>query len=308
MNNLNWNQTNIPLYNWTKSLERIVCSYNLPNINGPMIYIGSDYSGTHAKSLYHVISLLVVDIKNSILWEQERQSIRRYYLPSGRKMSFKGLNDRNKIRALSPFLLAADNLNGLSLSFVVNKSVNDLFVNKRNFTSTIKMFGLQSRWNLSSLEIALRVSYLVAFLIGGFSKPDQDIYWISDEDDMFSNRSKILDMQRLLGLFSSATVKHKLGNLGLGTTTLDEGDYFEEDVTAIPDIIAGTISEVATKIAISSNGRVSHLVPALVPYNLSHKSRIICDWIWNPNSNLKKVVAILERFGNGYVISRLDLK
>lgn len=150
--------------------------------------------------------------------------------------------------------------------------------------------------------------YLVSMLICGISKPKQDIHWISDEDELFCNPSKIADMSKLIGKFTALNINHELGSLGLGTTAIDEEDRLEEDLTAIPDIIAGTMAEIATKLAQSANGRIPTSLALTSPKNLTAKAEIISSWLWNQQSNLKKVVAVVEQLDkNKKVIFRLDM-
>ena len=296
------------LYSWSHSLENIINSHDIPNLKGEEIYIGSDYSGNQADSKYNVYSILYVDLLNSKEWEIQRRLVRNVFLPDGRKMSYKGLNDQKKRDALIPFLRAADKIMGVSLTLIVSKAVPQLCLNKHDLAIAHKAYGLKTIWKYKSLETAMRVCYLISTLIAGLSKPGQNISWISDEDDMFSNNNKSIDVQRILGAFSSMLVHHNLGELGMGTTAIDPGDYLEEDITAVPDLIAGALAETATKIATLSNGKISSLVSSLMPYNLSIKARTMCSWIWDSKNSLKKIVVKIEDEGDGkFAISRLDL-
>jgi hypothetical protein len=49
-----------------------------------------------------------MDADSSMPWQIERLRIRQRYLPDGRRISFKGLNDVKKQQALIPFLEATD--------------------------------------------------------------------------------------------------------------------------------------------------------------------------------------------------------
>ena len=60
----------------------------------------------------------------------------------------------------------------------------------------------------------------------------------------------------MLGLcqaYTSTYIRHKLGSLSMGTTALDEGDFLEEDFAAIPDLVAGTLSDIMTVINSQGN-------------------------------------------------------
>ena len=308
MNKQNWAKIRTPLYRWNQSLERIICSYNIPDLTGPAIYIGSDYSGSHRDSRYHVISVFYVDLRESLLWHTLRHQVRRQYLPDGRRMSFKGLNDRKKQEALIPFLNAANHAHGICLTIAVNKDVTDLCLYKQELTIAQNSFGLETKWTHKSLEIAMRISCIVAMLVCGLSKPKQDVCWISDEDELFSNAGKMADMGKLFSKYTAININHELGLLGVGTNIIDEDDRLEEDLTAIPDLIAGTMAEVTTKLAQSANGRIPGNLALSAPRNLTMKTNLISSWLWQKQSPLQKVVAVVEQYGNeATMVFRLDM-
>src|SRR5690348_16877621 len=101
-----WNTINEPLYPWVQTIERIVCAENLPMMSGADIYIMSDYSGDSKASKFNVISVLYMDFRASMAWEVKRRAVRRLYLSDGRRISFKSLGDRQRQKALIPFLEA----------------------------------------------------------------------------------------------------------------------------------------------------------------------------------------------------------
>jgi len=85
-------------------------------LDGPTLMIYSDYSGNSRDSRFETISLLFVDLRAASVWDSLRTSVRQQFLPDGRRMGFKGLNDSYKRRGLSWFLRAADHLHGSSAS------------------------------------------------------------------------------------------------------------------------------------------------------------------------------------------------
>ncbi len=307
MKNQNWKPIQTPIFPWTRSFEKIIASYELPIFSGAIVYIVSDYGGSHEKSKYQTISVLFVDVENSRNWEIQRRQIRQRYLGDGRRLSFKGLNDKKKQKALIPFLKAADSIRGVSVTLIISKAIDNLYILKKDVEVACESFGLESKWKFDSLETAIRVAHLISILIAGLSKENQDVYWISDEDELFANTQKAQDLQKIIGKLSGISVNHKLGDLGMGTTVIDEGDRFEEDLTAIPDLIAGTMSEIATKLAQTTGGRIpSNLA---VPFwgEFSKKTEIISSWMWNNSQGFPKIVIVLEKYGKGFTTFRLKM-
>lgn len=307
MRNQNWKPLQTPIYPWTRSFEKIISSYELPTLSGPIIYTVSDYGGSHKTSRYQTISVLFVDLENSRNWEIQRRQIRQQYLKDGRRLSFKGLNDKLKQNALIPFLEATDLIRGVSVTLIISKAIDNLYLRKKDLAVTRKSFGLESKWKYSSLKTAIRVTHLVSMLTAGLTKEGQDVYWISDEDEIFANAQKTRDLQKIIGKFSAINVNHNVGTLGMGTTVIDEGDRLEEDLAAIPDFIAGAMSEIATKLAQFAGGRIPPNLAVPFSGEFSTKTNIIRSWLWSKNQGLPKVVIVIEKHGKGFATFRLDM-
>lgn len=307
MKNQHWKPIPTPLYPWTRSFEKIISSYELPELSGTIIYAASDYGGSHKASKYQTISVLFVDLDNSRNWEIQRRQIRQRFLADGRRLSFKGLNDRQKQNALTPFLLSANFIRGVSVTLVISKAIDNLYLLKKDVEVASKSFGLESKWNYNSLETAIRVAHLVSVLTAGLTKENQDVYWTSDEDELFANAQKTRDLQKILGRLSAISISHKLNNLGMGTTIINEGDRLEEDLTAIPDLIAGAVSEIANKLAQSTGGRVPSNLAVPFSGEFSTKTDIISSWLWSKNQGFPKAVIVIEKHGKGFTTFRLDM-
>ncbi len=202
---------------------------------------------------------------------------------------------------------ATDLIRGISVTLVISKAIDNLYLRKTDLEIAHKSFGLESKWKYTSLKTAIRVAHLVSILTAGLSKESQDCYWISDEDEIFANAQKTQDLQKIIGKFSTISISHKLDNLGMGTTVIDEGDRFEEDLTAIPDLIAGAMSEIATKLAQSTGGRIPSNLAVPFSGEFSTKTDIISSWMWSKNQGLPKVVIVIEKHGKGFTTFRLDM-
>lgn len=263
---MSWRNISHPLYPWVRTMNRILAVEDPPSIIGPTMLIASDYSGIDKKSLYHVTTVLCTDMEASAEWELLRRDVRQRYLADGRRMSYKALNDQNRAKALVPFLSAAEYLHGLCLVIIVNKSIRHLCLNNAaDYQRMREVAKLRARWKDRELEAMLRLVHFVAVLQGGLSQPHQNIYWISDEDSFFANMVRSADVTRLLSSYSSHYVKHGLGELGVGTTAIDEGDRVEEDLAAVADLVAGAVAEVMTRMAEQCGGRIPRDL-AVEPY------------------------------------------
>ncbi len=117
-----WKPIKHAIYPWVVTMDRIMRREPLGDMSGPLIHLFSDYGGTHKGSMYETTAFLYMDASGSEKWQAERLRVRQRYLPDGRRISFKGLNDINKRQALIPFLEAADMVPGVLLVVAVHKS------------------------------------------------------------------------------------------------------------------------------------------------------------------------------------------
>jgi hypothetical protein len=202
------------------------------------LYITSDYSGEHAGAPFEVYSFLVAQMHDVLHWARHRGYIRAALLEDGRRMSFKSLGDRQRARALPPFLLHANSLRGLLLTVAVKKTAGSLFA------ASEPRPGLAKRWRPNVFEKVLRVAHLSGVLMAGLSRPGQSILWVTDNDAIAASTDHLRDFTNLLMLVSSNILSHSLGHLRCTTTGIaDDGSRTVEDLAAIADLSAGFMAD-----------------------------------------------------------------
>lgn len=303
-----WRHLTHPVFPWVRTVEKILCAVEVPAITGPVVYIASDYSGSVKSHIYDVLSVLYLDLRQSSDWEHRRRLIRSQHLGDGRRMCFKSLNDRKRQTALVPFLDAANSIHGLALSLAVRKSIKNLCTDEPFFQECVDILQLNSGWRLASFERMVRVAHLISLLIGGLSQPRQDIFWISDQDDMFANAARSSDVKKMVERFSSHYVSHPLGKLGLGTTAIDEADRIDEDLNAIPDLMSGAVAEVLTAVAKECGGSLSANLSIQCNIRLSTKAEMIYSWISDQAYRLRRAVIVIDRArSGGLFVTKFDM-
>jgi hypothetical protein len=295
---LNWNHIG-ETYELMSSLSREIRDLEIRRANllpdlrsGSTIIIGSDYGGQHDTSTYQSLSFLFADQAKCREWNSRRAQLRSELLCDGRRMSYKGLNDTNKKRALFPFLLAANHIPGLSVTFLINKKIDSLFAKAGKLD--IQTMGLDQfqHWSNYSFEKLLRVLHFISLFIAGLSGPGQDVFWFTDEDEIVPNSTRLSEVSGVLGGISSHYLKHDMGNLRCGTTKCDDGSRFIEDFAAIPDLIAGALADALTNNPTQIDPKSVGLTSRLV--NLSHKSAQIIAWFTDMTSSLKRLVCVID--------------
>ena len=110
-------------FKWTDALVAKLRGLDFPVLDGPTLTIYSDYSGSSRGSRFETICILLIDSARAGLWDAMRSEARQAFLSDGRRMSFKGLNDNQKRRALPAFLAAANQLQGVCCVIAIDKHV-----------------------------------------------------------------------------------------------------------------------------------------------------------------------------------------
>lgn len=303
MSSTSWKNVHQGMYPWETTFNKIIAAANVSALNGDTICIFSDYGGDNKESLYETISVLYVDIFASKDWEIKRQIIRQQYLADGRRMSFKNLNDRKRREALIPFLDAADEIAGINVTLAIQKKIKFLYSNMEAKDLLEKHLHTTGKWKNYGFERVVRVSHLVSFLIAGLSFPNQNVYWVSDEDNLFANDAKSKDMAKILSGFSGVYVKHTLSELGIGTTKIDEEDRGIEDFTSIPDLMAGAVAEITTNLSKAYGGGIPEGLASSLPEKLRPKTDLLCRWLGDNTQRLKRTVIVIEDIGENRVFA-----
>lgn len=265
----------------------------LPNLRiGSTIVVASDYGGQHDTSTYQSLSFLFANLESCGEWDSSRTRLRQELLSDGRRMSYKGLNDIKKKEALFPFLLAANRIPGLSITFLVHKKIDSLFVKAGKLD--IREMGLRQfeHWSNCTFEKLLRVLHLISLFIAGLSRPHQDVLWFTDEDDIVPNPARLSEVSGVLAYISNHYLKHDMGNLRCATTLSDDGSRLIEDLAAIPDLVAGALADTLTNNPTQIDPNSVRSTSKLV--NISHKSKQVLAWFTDTMSPLKRLVCVID--------------
>jgi len=276
---------------WLHKLYSRLPKSRVPILGGEELLVGTDTSGTQRGSRYVVTGALVMDTRNSLTWHRDRLRIRRDILRDGRRMSYKNLNDARRREALVPFLEAADRISGVCLLMAFDKRLGRVCTWDGLYERAKSEGVIRGNWNQSNLEQMMRTVQLVSTLLAAVAVRHQNIYWISDLDDCFATEERKIDTARMMSAFTSEYIKEDLGELGIGTTELDEGDRLEEDITAIPDLAAGAVSDLLNRMH-QHLGTFPQL-PTFMP-TLKNKTDLISSWFFNRKSSLVKLACVVR--------------
>jgi hypothetical protein len=258
----------------------------------PVLIMASDYAGEHKESPFQVLTYLLADLPGGLeRWDDERLRIRREYLTDGRRLSFKGLSDVLKQRAVIPFLKASARINGIILSVAVEKSLAE------------SDFGYQfdAPSEIKPLVHAklIRIALFGSVLVGGLSAEAQKLHWITDNDEIVSNERTQSAAGVVFGSLLKHACPHQLGGISIGIAGEFNDERRAEDLCAIPDLVGGTVAEILTVL----NGRIPESTSLYTPItgHLSTKAELIAGWVATNGSGLKQLVCVVRPAGDRQV-------
>ena len=214
-------------------------------------------------------------------------------------MSFKKLDEPMRRNASIPFLRSANEIQGLCFCLGIHKGITTLGGPPEIYRQLTETGVLKAAWSQASFERMSRTAHFISLIIAGLLSEGQNITWISDEDEMFESPDKSEDTRRLVSTFSSMYVKWKPGRLGIGTTKLDEGDRFEEDMSAIADLSAGAFCEFLAMLHEQTGGQVSAATDEDSNGVLSGKADFLLSWLFDNSHPLKRLALVFDRRADG---------
>jgi len=267
---------------------------SLPDLrSGPSLLLASDYGGQHKSAPYEAFSFLIADLSYCGDWNQMRSRIRKEFLRDNRRMGYKGMNDRRKRSALLPFLRAADNIPGLVLTVLVDKRLQaELLFSGAERGSVPDL--LQS-WPVPVVKKFIWVIHVGSALVAGLSAKGQNLLWITDEDDIAANDSRIIEATPLVAGILSQYLPHDMAHLRFGTTKCDSGDLLLEDFAAIPDLAAGALVEIPKVDTVRLDSGVRTPLRGYVPW----KALSILSWLGRGSGELRKISVVVDQGDSG---------
>lgn len=240
--------------------------------------ITSDYGGEHATATFATYSFLIFNEDSLADFIMACTIFRDGPLGKKRRMAYKNLGDKVRKRILIPFLHAADTIHGILFTIAVEKHEIDLFG-----TGVVEVEQrLLTNIKLSTTRKLLTICHFLAVLVSGTVAPSQDIAWLSDRDDIVANASHRDTLIYVFGHFFNHYLSCDVGRIVVGTTQNDPGTLIIEDLTSIPDLSAGALSDVLTREGIHDRTTVKS------------KARPIVGWLCNSTAALAKVNLVVR--------------
>ncbi len=260
----------------------------------PKLIMASDYGASHKTAQYESMSFVLADLSACGRWQYLRESVRTKTLGNRRTMSFKKImSDRVRARSLIPFLRAADKIPGLLATFLIDKRVTPLLSEQMPDDASQSQVGKLSRWNENSFTKLTRIGQLGAMLVAALSSTGQDVIWVTDQDEIASNKEKLTEATNVVAHYMCHYLTHNMGHFRFGTTQIDNGSMELEDLAALPDLAAGTMSELMS-CTIKQLGRSHGRVQTPLPEDVSKKTHAILMWLAEKEHPLKRIAISID--------------
>lgn len=254
------------------------------------LFVFSDYSRVRGK--YQTYSFLVVGRSGADHFNGVRKILRDEFNLKNRRMSYKGLNDRIKLKALPAFLSCAGSMDGLLITFAVDTQIKYMFAEQ-----FLDVWPDLSAIKKNTLEDMLRIVHFGAQAIMTAFSGSQNIVWFTDCDAIVANEKH----EQLFGRLAETTIRHmfmpkeNIKHVVFGLSEIDDGSLEIEDFVAIPDLVAGALCETLDRLN-QADLRVTPKVILKKP-KVNEKTNAICEWIGKTVCPLKKFGVVFDKFG-----------
>jgi hypothetical protein len=156
----------------------------------PEVVLACDFAGAHAEARYEAFAFLLGATHQAGAWMMQREQVRERLLKGRGDMSYKGLNDMRRQRALAPFLMTANLFPGNLVVVMVSKNLKRLFDNPGDQVLFPELIMAVRNWNAKSFHRLLLVASLGALLTSGFAGSAQNLLWVTDQDEIAPNPTK----------------------------------------------------------------------------------------------------------------------
>jgi hypothetical protein len=209
-----------------------------------------------------------------------------------RRTSFKNLNDALRINALSSFLGAASQLNGLLVCVAVERAYS--------LSGTLAHPPLQHDWSSATLEKLLQICVFGGAFVDGLRGATQMLHWITDDDAIVATNAAQQDAGMLMGGILRKYPNEEF-HFGLGIASKFQDDRRAEDLVAIPDLAAGACSETLSQMG-KENMPTSGTGPlgiALVP---QIKTSVINVWRSQRGKRLRHLDVVVRVAEDGQTL------
>ncbi|GFZ79485.1 hypothetical protein GCM10011497_04610 [Elstera cyanobacteriorum] len=291
------------LFNLSESLRIAENQYHdmLASVDSGAMIIASDYSGQHKEASHEAYSFLVTTDEALREWLPSLIEFRKQWLPDGRRISYKKLNEPVRWRALPAFLNTVGNLKGNLITVLIDKRIGSFMLGgpEAIIRSFPDCFDVNS--NRGTVEKMLRLASFVAFILAGLRSENQISNWISDHDEALDSHDKREKFARLASYLTFGfTGWRQPADHQFGTTESPIAPYWSEDVAAIADLAAGAYCQLSRFLP-AFLGVEAWLIKLDASNIESRRASTIGNWLATNRGSFKHALLWLEQDEKGAI-------
>ncbi len=272
----------------------------VPVESGTMI-VSSDYSGQHKEASHEAYSFLITTDEALNEWLPSLSEFREQWLPDGRRISFKKLNEPVRWRALPAFLKTAGKLKGNLITILIDKQVGSFMSGGPEATVEVFPDCFGTHANRGTVEKMFRLASFVALILAGLRRENQISNWISDHDEALDSHDKREKFARLAAYLTfGLTGWRQAADHLFGTTESPIAPYWSEDVAAVADLAAGAYCQLSAHLPAYLSREAWRA--GLNSSNIENRrARAIGNWLAASRGPLKHALLRLEQDSEGNV-------
>ncbi|NDW05003.1 hypothetical protein [Jiella pacifica] len=258
--------------------------------------IFSDYGG-ESTGKFNSYSFLVCAMDGIGFFEERMKEVRNDFGLGQKEYSYKDLRNDRMRRSVPEYLCALDGgVNGLLCNVLVEKKIPTLFgrhrktAQKRIVTELNECgFGI---WKSKPAEKLATVVHIAAYLTGLLADEGQNVFWMSDHDDICPNPEK---HAYALNLFNTVVRSYKregfqFGRIG-GATPFKERSVLMLDLLSAADLAAGSVEQYFSLKEELGN----------VDFGVKGGSDDVLRWFAHDGVGLKKATIVIRQSSEGFV-------
>jgi hypothetical protein len=217
------------------------------------IAVFSDYSG-EGPGNYATYSVLVCGLNLVGPFRSSMEKIRQAHGLGDKEIAFKHFGKGQVLRSLPEYLAAFNNqVPGLLVTLAIHKQLRTIFypqgrAPKDTLVKILRDQNLGS-WKSSVAEKLLRVVHLAAFFVGLLAHDGQNIFWMTDHDEIAPNS---LQHNNTIALFQSVLELYRRDGFKFpivgGAVPFAERCVSMLDLLSVTDVVAGSVEQYMTQL------------------------------------------------------------
>ena len=268
----------------------------LQRSRGLMVF--SDFAGDLRNSRFSTFSFVIAPMESIPSWNYSRTALRQHFRLGRRRLAYSKLNDTRRRKAMPFFAQAANAISGLSVTVLIDKRIKSIFTPGGYDPSRTAVSGRTFTTRKSPvLERTLRAAFLVAVFLAGLSAPEQNLLWVTDEDDIAADPDALAHLGDAFRSILAYNAAHSVGEVQVATTVTAGGEaLLAEDYTSIADIVGGAVTSLICSYG-SAVPLHSFVVPA--PEHLPDKTKALILQLFKEDAVLRKLIFTAQPFGDG---------